>query len=75
MQKYCDPVSEAQVGDIVLFQFGRCISHAGIVIEWPIILHSFIQLGVILSSIHETILCDKRGRSRMRALYRPRIKG
>ena len=75
VQKYCDPVSEAQVGDIVLFQFGRCISHAGIVIEWPIILHSFIQLGVILSSIHETILCDKRGRSRMRALYRPRIKG
>jgi cell wall-associated NlpC family hydrolase len=29
-------------GDIVLFRYGRCISHAGIVAAWPSIVHAYL---------------------------------
>lgn len=36
-------------GDIVLHQFGRCISHGAIVIEWPQIIHAYRGQGVVLA--------------------------
>lgn len=35
--------------DIALYQFGRCFSHGGIVIEPGLVLHSYIGRGVHLS--------------------------
>jgi cell wall-associated NlpC family hydrolase len=35
-------------GDIVLYKFGRCVSHGAIVVEWPTVIHSYLQMGVIL---------------------------
>lgn len=32
-------------GDIVLFKYGRCLSHAGIVLEWPVIIHAYVTTG------------------------------
>ncbi len=40
-------VHEPLPGDIVLYKFGRCFSHAGIVIDWPQIIHSYRGLGVV----------------------------
>jgi cell wall-associated NlpC family hydrolase len=37
-----------QPGDIVLYRYGRCISHGAIVVKWPQIIHSFLGLGVVL---------------------------
>jgi cell wall-associated NlpC family hydrolase len=34
-------------GDIVLYRFGRIFAHAGIVIDWPWIIHAFDPHGVI----------------------------
>lgn len=34
--------------DFVVFKFGRTFSHGAIVIEWPIIIHSYIPHGVQL---------------------------
>lgn len=48
IQKFCDQVDDPQPGDIVLYHFGKCISHAAIVVEWPTIIHSYIHQGVIL---------------------------
>lgn len=70
VQKYCDPVDEPRPGDIAVFQFGRCVSHAGIVIEWPRIVHSYVGLGVIISNANEAILCRKNGESRLVGFYR-----
>lgn len=39
--KYADPVQEPLPGDIAAFKFGRCVSHCGIVVEWPVIIHAF----------------------------------
>ena len=38
--KYCEEVDKPQMGDIVMFKFGRCFSHSGIVTLWPQIIHA-----------------------------------
>ncbi len=35
-------------GDIVLFRFGRCFSHGGIVVKWPTIIHAYVGKGCVL---------------------------
>jgi cell wall-associated NlpC family hydrolase len=37
-----------QPGDIALFRYGRSPSHGAIVIEWPTILHAYIQAGGVV---------------------------
>ncbi|KQV51362.1 C40 family peptidase [Duganella sp. Root336D2] len=41
-------VDEPQPGDIALFTFGRCVSHGGIVIKWPVIIHAYIEHGAVV---------------------------
>jgi len=38
-----------QPADFVVFQFGRTYSHGAIVVDWPIVIHSYIPHGVTLS--------------------------
>jgi hypothetical protein len=35
--------------DFVVFRFGRTFSHGAIVLEWPLIIHSYIPHGVALA--------------------------
>jgi len=51
-------------GDVVLYQYGRCISHGAIVINYPQIIHSYIQLGVVYSDAEQNSL-----KKRQRAIY------
>lgn len=48
LNKYTKEVREPKPGDIVAYQYGRCISHGAIVIKWPQIIHAYIGLGVVL---------------------------
>jgi cell wall-associated NlpC family hydrolase len=51
-----DSGNEPQAGDIGVWRFGRTFSHGGIVIEGgkrPLILHAYIQRGVVLSYVDE----------------------
>lgn len=51
INRYCTEAKMPQKGDIALFNFGRCASHAGIVVDWPgELLHSYIRQGVVLTS-------------------------
>lgn len=38
---FADPVDRPLAGDIALWKYGRCFSHAGIVLDWPQIIHCF----------------------------------
>jgi cell wall-associated NlpC family hydrolase len=39
-------------GDIALFRYGRVLSHAGIVICWPTIVHAYVKAGeVVLDNV------------------------
>ena len=44
LDKYCKQITqqEAQAGDIVMFKFGRCFSHSGIILQYPLIIHAHI---------------------------------
>jgi len=49
VEQYAKEVQrEPLPGDIVLHQFGRCISHGGIVIKWPQMIHAYRGTGVVL---------------------------
>jgi cell wall-associated NlpC family hydrolase len=61
VERYCDPTAVAQPGDIALFRWGKCISHGSIVIEWPVIIHSYVDVGsVVLDSVEHNLALAKR---------------
>ncbi len=37
--EYPTPLS----GDTVIWKFGRCFSHAAIVVEWPVVIHAYMK--------------------------------
>ena len=39
INKYADRVTNPDVGDIVLFYFGRCVAHVGVIIENGLFVH------------------------------------
>lgn len=46
-----EPFTEEKTGDLlpgdfVVFKFGRAFSHGAIVVNWPLIIHSYIPHGV-----------------------------
>lgn len=47
VEKYAHRVEVPKPGDIALFKFGRCVSHAAIVVEWPIVIHSYKIAGMV----------------------------
>jgi cell wall-associated NlpC family hydrolase len=47
VERYCKPVEKPQAGDIVLYRFGKCISHGAIVSNYPYVIHSLYRQGVV----------------------------
>ncbi len=72
VQQFCEPVdiNDMQVGDFLLYQYGRCISHGAIYIGNNQVIHAVIRQGVIVSDMDEVQFLDARGRSRLRGIYR-----
>ncbi len=70
VKTYCRQVSQLEKGDFLMFQFGRCISHAGIYVGDNILIHAVIGQGVILSDLDDVMFLDSRGASRLRGIYR-----
>lgn len=64
VKKYACAVEQPLPGDLILYQWGRCISHGAIVVEWPIIIHSYVGKGVVRSDATQAPLLD-----RQRAIY------
>jgi cell wall-associated NlpC family hydrolase len=48
IERYAARVDNAKQGDIAVWKFGRCFSHAAIVVDWPAIIHAKINEGVLL---------------------------
>jgi NlpC/P60 family putative phage cell wall peptidase len=57
--RYATPVECPQPGDVVLFRFGRCFSHAGIVVEADTVVHAYVNSGVILTRFSEAPLAGR----------------
>lgn len=77
--KYIQQVAEEvqdspQVGDFLLYQYGRCISHGAIYLGDGKAIHAFVDLGVIISKTDDILFYDNRGKSRLRVVYRFKVK-
>lgn len=75
VQQVADEVKEGaplEIGDFMLYQYGRCISHGAIYIGKGLVIHAFVDYGVIISKLDDVLFYDKKGRSRLRAVYRYR---
>lgn len=59
VSRYGRPVSVPMPGDVVLFRFGRCASHAAIVVDWPRVIHSYIGEGVTLGDADKAPLSGR----------------
>lgn len=46
--KYGHQVTEPQVGDLALFQFGRCVSHSGIIVAPGIMVHAYREAQAVI---------------------------
>lgn len=46
VKKFAVETDTPKPGDIVVWKFGRCISHGGIVIDWPNIIHAYSHEGM-----------------------------
>jgi len=58
--KYAKQVERPPIpGDVVLFRFGRCFSHGGIVVDTDTVLHAYINRGVILTRFTEEPLAGR----------------
>lgn len=66
VERYCKKVQRDPLpGDIILCKYGRCISHGGIVVEWPQIIHAYKRArAVILDDATKGELAE-----RMTAIY------
>lgn len=60
VQKFAHPVERAGLGDLMVFKFGRCFAHGGIVVGDGIVVHSYIGRGVILSRLQDDPLIGRQ---------------
>lgn len=67
-----DMTSPIKEGDFLLYQYGRCISHGAIYVGDGLVIHSFVDYGVIYSKLDDSLFFDNKGRPRLRAVYRYR---
>ena len=70
VQKYCSRVEEMRPGDFLLYQYGRCVSHAGVYCGNGVVCHALVDQGVVLTDIDDVMFFDARGKSRLRGIYR-----
>jgi cell wall-associated NlpC family hydrolase len=53
-------VDEPQAGDVVMFRIGRRFSHAAIVVDYPLCIHSYIRQGVsYVNVLHDAELARR----------------
>lgn len=53
-------VDVPQPGDIAVFKYGYCVSHGAIVVQWPKIVHAFVQLGVVTDNCETNLDLGER---------------
>jgi NlpC/P60 family putative phage cell wall peptidase len=49
VQRYAERVEAGAPADVAMFRFGRCASHAAIVLDWPLVIHAYFRQGVVIT--------------------------
>ena len=63
-------------GDMVLWQFARTFSHGGIVINWPLVIHAYVDRNCALENVDQAHFLKYRGEtdSKLRPVKFMRLK-
>lgn len=59
LEVYGTPVQTPGLGDVAVYQFGRCYSHGSIVVADNTVIHSYLKQGVTLASMLHDPLVDR----------------
>lgn len=51
LMPWAKPTDNPLPADIALFTFGRTVSHAGILVDYPVMIHSYFDSGVRIEEI------------------------
>lgn len=55
LERFGRQTTETLPGNVIVFKFGRCYSHGGIIIEWPLIIHAFKPVRAV---VYEDMSCS-----------------
>ncbi len=72
VETYCDKVDDLTVGDFILYQYGRCVSHGAVYVGNNVVCHSLVNQGCVLTDMDDVMFFDRKGKSRVRGFYRYR---
>jgi cell wall-associated NlpC family hydrolase len=72
IEKYASQVDTPAMGDVVLFKFGRCFSHSGIVVNYPTIIHAQREDGCCYADATKGALAGRE--VRFYSLFHPPVK-
>lgn len=64
--EYSREVSVPMPGDVALWKFGRCFSHAAIVVVWPEIIHAYVNIGCVRENAEKAQWLSHIGKSEPR---------
>lgn len=59
LEEYGVPVQTPGLGDVAVYQFGRCFSHGAILVAPDTVIHSYMKQGVTLASTLVDPLVDR----------------
>jgi cell wall-associated NlpC family hydrolase len=59
--RYAREVETPQPGDIAIWKIARTFSHAAIVIDWPLVIHSVTGIGVVEENVTQAIWLHRKG--------------
>jgi len=65
LERYGRQTNKSLPGNVIIFKYGRCFSHGGIIVNWPIIIHAFKHTGCV---VYEDVLCSGF-KNRKRLIY------
>jgi NlpC/P60 family putative phage cell wall peptidase len=58
--RHARPVERPETGDIALYRYGRCFSHAALALDWPLVVHAFIHEGCVLADAGKAPFAGRR---------------
>lgn len=59
INRFASSVIQPWPGDIALFRMGRTLSHGAIVIEYPVVVHSLINVGVVVDNVQTSCMAKR----------------
>lgn len=59
IEQYAVKVEKPQMGDILLFKFGRCVSHGAILMDDDTVIHSYFRQGVVMTRLTDAELAGR----------------